>query len=86
MYYTFLFKNNIISTFFDFIMLRFKEVSSPALEKRRSDGTNVAGIDRYIFACWLREDMWVCCHGFNCHHFKGSSFLDKFGSEWFVQV
>ena len=48
--YQFLFKNNIISTFCAFNRFLFKEISSPALLNSRSDGTDVAMVERYTLA------------------------------------
>jgi len=39
-----------MSMFFGLIQLRFEDTSSPALENRRSDGTEVPGVYKYFFA------------------------------------
>ena len=44
-----------MSIFLGFILLLFEVTSSPALEKRHSDGTEVPGIDKYFCANTLSK-------------------------------
>ena len=53
-----------------------REVISPALEKSLSEDTEVAGIDKYFLACEANEGKDF---SLATHHFKGSSFLARFG-------
>ena len=49
----FLFKNNIMSTCLGFNRHLLAETISPAFEKSRSEGTEVAGIAKYFLARML---------------------------------
>ena len=50
----FLLRNNTMSTFLSFILFLFSEMTSPALEKSLSDGTDDPGIARYFLAGMFR--------------------------------
>ena len=48
--FKFLLRNRNMSMFLGLIQLHFADTSSPALEKRCSEGTEVPGIDKYFSA------------------------------------
>ena len=70
----FLFKNNIMSMFFGFSLFLLSLTSSPALENKRSDGTEEPGTARYLRARIFRfgkrrfstivADLLVCLKSF----------------------
>ena len=76
-YYMFLFKNNIMSTFFAFNLLHRLDTSSPAFENNLSDGTDVPGIHKYFFASC---DSKLNRFSFAFHHASGSSALGNTSS------
>ena len=78
-YYMFLFKNNIMSTFFAFNLLRRLDTSSPAFENNLSDGTDVPGIRKYFFGS---RDSKLNRFSFAFHHASGSSALGNTSAKY----
>ena len=79
----FLFKNNIMSMFFGFSLFLLSLTSSPALENKRSDGTEEPGTARYlrarIFRFGKRQPLFF-------HHCSGSSCLSKIFSSKYLPL
>ena len=76
-------KKRFISTLRNLILFLFIEISSPAFENNLSEGTDVAGMERFFLAILDRWDRPLC--SLTCCHLKGSSFWARFVSSRYAQ-